>query len=107
MYARLLELTVKPEAKPALTRAIDVHILPMLQEYRGFIDVIPMEVENEPTKFYVMSLWYDKREAERFHREHFSTIKVIYEPFLVSPIIVKLCYVDERIPKKLIPAVAA
>ncbi len=107
MYARLLELTVKPEAKPELTRAIDIHILPKLKQYPGFFDVIPLEVENEPTKFYVMSLWYDKREAERFHREHFSTIKVIYEPFLTAPISVKLCYVDERIPKKLLPAVAA
>ena len=40
MYARLMELTVKPKAKPELTRAIDVHILPMLKGYRGFFDVI-------------------------------------------------------------------
>ena len=49
-----------------------------------------MGVEAEPSKFCVMSLSNDKREAERFHREHFSTIKVIYEPFLISPIIMKL-----------------
>ncbi len=107
MYARLLELTVMPDRKSELTRTLEIHILPMLREYDGFFDVIPLEVETNPRKFYVMSLWRDKRDAERFHREHFSTIRMIYEPFLVSPIIVNLCYVDDRIPKMLTAALAA
>lgn len=106
MYARLLELTVKPDRKSELIRTLEIHILPMLRDYDGFFDLIPLEVETEPKKFYVMSLWYDKGDAERFHREHFATIKMIYEPFLVSPIIVKLCYVEDRISKNLTAAVA-
>jgi len=101
MYAHLLELTVKPDRKSELTGTIEIHILPMIRDFDGFLDLIPLEVETEPTKFYVMSLWHDKRDAERFRREHFSTVKMIYEPFLVSPIIIKLCYVDDRIPEML------
>jgi heme-degrading monooxygenase HmoA len=107
MFARLLELTIKPSRKSELTEAIDIHILPMFKNYRGFFDVIPLEVESDPTKFYVVSLWHDRREAERFHRDDFPKEKAVWEPFLLAPIIVKLCYVDERIPKKLTAAVAA
>ena len=105
MFARLLELNVKPNRKGELTRAIDIHILPLLRNYRGFFDVIPLEVESESTKFYVISLWYDKRDAERFQRDDYSKEKAIWDPFLASPINLKLCYVDDRIPKRLLAAV--
>ena len=50
MFARFLDMTVKPEMKPELIRKMREEALPILKKYNGFIDVIPLEVETEPTK---------------------------------------------------------
>jgi hypothetical protein len=107
MFARFLELTIKPEKKPELIKTMKNDVLPVLTKCHGFFDLIPLEVEAEPTKFYVMSLWHEKRDAETFHRDHFPKVKPMYEQFLTAPVIVKLCHVDETITKKLVTAVAA
>ena len=107
MFARFLELQIKPEKKAELIKTMKNDVLPVLKKCNGFFDLIPLEVETEPTKFYVMSLWHEKRDAEAFHTEHFPKVKPMYEPFLTAPVIVKLCHVEETIPKKLVAAVAA
>jgi heme-degrading monooxygenase HmoA len=107
MFARFLELTIKPEKKPELIKTMKNDVLPVLKKCNGFFDLIPLEVEAEPTKFYVMSLWHENRDAEAFHTEQFPKVKLMYEQFLTAPVIVKLCYVDETIPKKFVAAAAA
>jgi quinol monooxygenase YgiN len=107
MFARFLELQIKPEKKPELIKVMKNDVLPILKKCHGFFDMIPLELETEPTKFYVMSLWHEKRDAETFHREQFPKVKPMYEQFLTAPVIVKLCHVDETIPMKLVTAVAA
>ena len=106
MFARLLEMTVKPEMKPELIRKMREEAIPILKKYNGFVDVIPLEVETEPTKFYAISLWHGKSDAEKYERENFTKVKTIYEPCLTMPIVVRPCKVDETIFKK-VTAVAA
>lgn len=106
MFARFLEMTVRPEKKPELTRRVKEEILPILRKHKGFLDVIPLEVENEPTKFYSISLWHEKDDAEKYDRENFPKVKEILEPFLTAPVVVKRCNVDETITKKLVAAAA-
>jgi hypothetical protein len=105
MFARLLEMTVKPEMKPELIRKMREEALPILKKY-NVVDVIPLEVETEPTKFYAISLWHRKSDAEKYERENFTKVKTIYEPCLTMPIVVRPCKVDETIFKK-VTAVAA
>lgn len=107
MFARFLELTIKPEKKPDLMKALKDEVLPTLKKCNGFFEMIPLEAEAEPTKFYLMSLWHDKRDAEQFHREHFPKVRAIYEPFLTAPIVVRLCYVNETVTTRKFIAAAA
>ena len=107
MFARFLELQIKPEKKPELIKTMKNDVLPVLKKCHGFFDLIPLEVEAEPTKFYVMSFWHEKRDAENFHKDHFPKVRAMYDPFVTAPITVKLCHVDETIPMKLVTAVAA
>ena len=107
MFARFLEFTVKPDKKPEFVKAMKEEILPILKMYKGFFDLVPLEVETEFTKFYVFSLWHEKAEMEKYAKEHFPKVKAIVEPFLTAPIIVKHCTVDETISKKFVAAVAA
>ena len=106
MFARFLEMTVKPEKKPELIRKMREEALPILKKYEGFVDVIPLEVETESTVFYAISLWHEKSNAEKYEKENFAKVKAIYEPFLTKPIVVKPCKVDETIFRK-VTAVAA
>ncbi len=95
MFARLLEMTVKPEKKAELFKKIGQDVLPILRKYSGFMNVINMEVEAEPTKVYLMSIWRDKLDAEKYNIESFAKVKAIYEPFMTMPIVVRHCKVDE------------
>lgn len=106
MFARLLEMTVKQEKKPELFHKVREEVLPILRKYSGFVDVIPMEVELQPTTIYLMSLWHQKTDAEKYEKENFPKVKAIYEPYLTKPIVVKLCKVDETIFKKAVSVAA-
>ena len=107
MFARLLEMTIKPEKRPELIKKTKDEILPILKKHMHFVDLIPMEPETDPTKFYAISLWHDKRDAEKFEREDFPKVKAILEPFLTMPIVVKLCTIEETIFTRKLVAVAA
>lgn len=74
MFARFLELTIKPEKKPELIKALKNDILPIVSRCKGFIEMIPLDAEAEPTRLYVMSLWQEKRDAEQFRRDHFPKV---------------------------------
>jgi len=100
MFARFLEMTVRPEKKFELIRKMKEEIHPILKKYNGFFDLIPLEVETEPTKFYAISLWHEKLDAEKYEKENFPKVKTILEPFLTMPVVVRLCKVDETVTKK-------
>lgn len=106
MFARLLEMTVKPEKKRELFKKIGEEVVPILKKHSGFMNVINMEVETEPTKVYLVSIWRDNRDAEKYDNESFSKVRAMYEPFLTAPIVVKLCKVDETTFMQVISAAA-
>ncbi len=97
MFARFLEMTIKPEKRSELIKKTKDEILPILKKHTSFIDLIPLELETDPTKLYSISLWREKRDAEKFEREDFPKVKAILEPFMTMPVIVKLCTVEEMI----------
>ncbi len=105
MFARLLEMTVKPEKKAELFKKIREDVVPILKKYSGFMNVINMEVETEPTKIYLVSIWRDKIDAEKYEKESFAKVKAMYEPFMTAPILLRPCKVDETTFKQV--AVAA
>jgi hypothetical protein len=106
MFARMLELTLKPEKKFELTRKMNDEILPLLRKYAGFVDVLAFEVENEPTKFFTISLWTNKIDIEKYERDVYPKVKAILDPYLVTLPMVRFCKVDPTITQKVL-AVAA
>jgi quinol monooxygenase YgiN len=104
MFARFLEITIKLDKKTEFIKKMKEDIFPVLKTYKGFFDLVPLEVETDPTKFYAISLWHEKADMEKYTREHFPRVKAIVEPFLTAPIVVKFCTVDETITKKFVTA---
>jgi quinol monooxygenase YgiN len=101
MFARFLELDIMPEKREEFLRILKKEILPTLRTYNGFFDVVPVKIDSEPTKFYVISLWLDRGEAEKYQRELYPRIYDRLRPLIASPIILKYGRVDETIPKKI------
>ena len=101
MFARFLELDIRPEKKDEFLKTLKKEILPALRTYNGFFDVVPMEIEDEPTKFYAISLWLDRAEAEKYQKELYPRIYDRLKPFIAAPIILRYGNVDESIPKKM------
>lgn len=107
MFARVCELHIRPEKKTELLSLERDVILPILEHCDGFFDLIPLELDTHPRKFFAISLWRDERDAEKYHKECFPKIYDMLEPFLVAPITVKHGTIDETISRKFVTAVAA
>ncbi len=107
MFARFLKMIVEPEKKLQLLRTLREEVLPVLEKYPGFFELIPLEVETDHTKFYAVSLWCDKTDMEKYAREDFPRAKAMIERYLAAPLIVRPCAVDETVAKKLVVALAA
>ena len=106
MFARVCELHVKPEKKAERISVERNMVLPILEKYDGFFDLIPLELDTHPRKFFAISLWRDERDAEKYAKECFPKVYDMLEPFLTAPISVKRGTIDETISKKLVRTVA-
>lgn len=107
MFGGFLELTLKSGTKPDLLQKVRDEILPVMRTYKGFYELIPMDVKDDPTKIYFISLWRDEADAEKYHSDMFLKEQQISEPFLAAPMSVKKCTIDETITSKKLIAVAA
>lgn len=52
MFARVCELHIKPGKKQEIISVERDVILPMLEQYDGFLDLIPLELDTHPRKFF-------------------------------------------------------
>lgn len=107
MFARVCEVHFKPEKRAEIFRMLRDEIVPMLEQYEGFVDEIALDLDTHPRKFFAISLWRDERDAQKYHEKCFPKIYDMLEPFLVAPITVKHGTIDETISKKFTRAVAA
>ena len=105
MFARFFEMPIKPGKKAEFISKVKAEIIPILKSYKGFVDVMYLEIE--PTKFFSVSLWHDKAEMEKYANENFPRVKAILEPVLAAPMIVTPCMFDETLTAKKFIATAA
>ena len=52
MFARVCELHIKPEKKQEIISVERDVILPMLEQYDGFLDLIPLDLDTHPRRFF-------------------------------------------------------
>jgi len=107
MFARTLELNVKIEKKPELLKKVREEILPIIKKQLGYVDIIALDNEMEPTRPFVVTLWHTKTDAERYERETFPKVKQILDPFMTTAPVVKVYAVETTISQKLMETVAA
>ncbi len=110
MFARFVEANPKPEMlgkKEEVLRVLKNEVLPILKEQHGFLEILPFAPENKNEKFITITLWTDKKDAERFDREAFAKVQEIMKPFVTAPMTVKYYNVETSLCEHFEKAVAA
>jgi hypothetical protein len=103
----MLEFKVKPYQKAELIKKLRTEVLPILNKRVNFVNVIALETETEPTKFYAICFWRKEADAERYEKELYPKVKEMLEPFLEAPPVVSFYEVEPTISQMLTASVAA
>ncbi len=107
MFARILEITPKLEKKDELIKTIRQEILPILKQQPGFLEVLPFVPEIAKEKMVAITLWTEKREAEKYVNEVFPKVEQILQPFLVVPVTVRTYTVETTLCRHFVEALTA
>lgn len=104
MFARILEVTPKLEKKDELIKTIRQEILPILKNQPGFLEVLPFVPEIAKEKMVAITLWTEKRYAEKYVNEVFPRVEQILQPFLAIPVTVKAYTVETTLCQHFVEA---
>lgn len=94
MFARILEFVPKLEKKEEFIRVVKNDVLPILRKQHGFLEILPFFPEIKNEKVITISLWTEKKDAERYELEAYSKVEEILKPYLTTPITFKFYMVE-------------
>ncbi len=107
MFARILEITPKLEKKDELIKTVRQEILPILKKQPGFLELLPFVPEISNEKWIAITLWTEKREAEKYVDEMFPKVEQILKPFLAIPVAARPYKVETTLCKHLVEMLTA
>jgi quinol monooxygenase YgiN len=107
MFARILEFVPKLEKKEEFVRVLKNEVLPILTKQHGFLEMLPFFPEIKNEKVITISLWTEKKDAERYEREGFPKVEEILKPYLTTPITFKYYMVETTLCEHFEKALAA
>jgi len=107
MFARIVEFIPKLEKKEELVKLIRNEVLPILNKQTGFMEVLPCFPETKNEKVIAITLWAEKKNAERYEREGFPRVEEILKPYLNTPITHKPYNVETTLCEHFVQALAA
>ena len=107
MFARIVEFIPKLEKKEEFVKVIRNEVLPILKKQTGFMELLPFFPETKNEKVIAVTLWTEKRNAERYEREVYPKVEEILKPYLTSPITYKLYNVETTLCEHFVQALAA
>lgn len=97
LFARILEFVPKLEKKEEFIRVVKNEVLPILKKQHGFLEILPFVPKIKNEKAVTISLWVDKKDAERHETEWFPRVQEIVKPLMTTPISVKTYVVETSI----------
>lgn len=89
MFARIVESFPKIEKEDEFLRIVRTEVLPILKKQPGFLELLPFVPEVESDRFITITLWAERRDAERYVREVFPAIVNLVKPYLRSPLMAR------------------
>ena len=73
MFARIVTIRLKPNAKTEFTQTIEKKILPLLRKHKGFRDEIAL-VSADGTEAVGISIWDQKEQADAYHSSAYPDV---------------------------------
>lgn len=84
MFTRMIEFKTKPEYRDQLVNLMNEQIVPLLRKQPGFVDVVSMIDEADPTICTTFSLWSNKEDAEKYAKESYTTVVDMMKSYLAA-----------------------
>ncbi len=107
MFARMVEFVPKMEKKDEFLKTLKQEVLPILKKQTGFLEILPFWPEIKNEKVFHVTLWMEKKDAERYERDVFPRVEEIMRPYLTTPITWKLYNVETTLCEHFVNALAA
>jgi hypothetical protein len=107
MFARIVEFVPRAEKKDEFINVMKKEVLPILKKQVGFLDILPLFPEMRNEKAVHITLWMEKRDAERYEKEVFARVEDILRPFLNTPITWRHYQVETTLCEHFVNALAA
>lgn len=108
MFARIVHFEPKLEKKEEFVRVMKNEILPILRKQPGFLEILPLYPERmKEEKWFTISLWANKADAERYERDFYPKVLDILKPYLITPVTVKFYNVETTLCEHFVGALVA
>jgi heme-degrading monooxygenase HmoA len=107
MFARIVEFIPKMEQKEQFVKVLRNEVLPILKKQPGFLEILPFFPETKTEKMITISLWAEKRDAERYEREVYPRVEAILKPYLTTPVCFKYYNVETTLCEHFVAALTA
>jgi len=107
MYARIVEFIPKVEEKEVFVKVVRNEVLPILKKQPGFLEILPFVPETKTEKMITITLWAEKRDAERYEREVYPKVERIVKPYLTTPVTFKHYNVETSLCQHFVEALTA
>jgi hypothetical protein len=107
MFARIVEFIPKLEQKEQFVKVLRNEVLPILKKQTGFMEILPFFPETKTEKMITISLWAEKRDAERYEREVYPKVEAILKPYLTTPVCFKHYNLEPSLCEHFVAALTA
>ena len=107
MFARIVEFIPQLEKKEEFVKVLRNEVLPILNKQPGFLEILPFVPETNTEKMITISLWAEKRDAERYEREVYPRVAEIVKPYLTTAITFKHYVVETSVCPNFMEALTA
>ena len=107
MFARIGEFIPKLEQKEEFVKVVRNEVLPILKKQTGFLEILPFFPETKTEKMITITLWAEKRDAERYEREMYPKVEGILKPYLTAPVTFKHYNVETSVCQHFVEALTA
>jgi hypothetical protein len=107
MFARIVEFIPNVEEKEVFVKVVRNEVLPILKKQPGFLEILPFVPETKTEKMITITLWAEKRDAERYEREVYPKVEGIVKPYLTTPVTFKHYNVETSLCQHFVEALTA
>lgn len=107
MFARIVEFTPKLEKKDELIKTVRQEILPILKKQPGFLELLPFVPEIAKEKMVAITLWTEKRQADKYVDEAFPRVEQVLKPFMTGRFMVRMYTVETTLCEHFVEVLTA